>query len=95
MEARMESLGTQNHKNPETRTLEKKTTSRDRKKQVHGHLGGGSANARFSIKSHNHPRNRPYRPLGLQNECPGLKNDRPGLKNDRKINNFADKKQDS
>ena len=32
MEARMESLGTLNHKNPETRTLGKKTTSRDRKK---------------------------------------------------------------
>ena len=65
MEARMESLGTQNHTNPETRTLEKKATSRDRKKWVHGHLGGGSANALFSIKSHNHPRNRPYRPPGL------------------------------
>jgi hypothetical protein len=95
MEARMESLGTQNHKNPETRTLEKKATSRDRKKWVHGHLGGGSANAFFSIKSYNHPRNRPYRPPSLQNDRLGLKNDRPDLKNNRKIDHFADKNQDS
>ena len=95
MEARMESLGTQNHKNPETRTLEKKATSRDRKKWVHGHLGGGSANALFSIKSHHHPRNRPYSAPGLQNDRPGFKNDCPGLKNDRQIVHFAGKKQDS
>jgi hypothetical protein len=50
MEAKIESLGSQNYKKPETRTLEKTVTSRDRKKWVHGHLGGGSSNALFSIK---------------------------------------------
>jgi hypothetical protein len=50
MEAKMESLGNQKHKNPETGTLKKTATSRDRRKWVHGHLGGGSSNALFSIK---------------------------------------------
>ena len=56
---------------------------------------GGSANSRFLIKSHNHPRNRPYRLPGLQNERPGLKNERPGVKNHRKFDYFASKKQAS
>ena len=94
MEAKMESLGTQNHKNPETRTLEKKKHLA-RPQKVHGHLRGGSANALFSIKSHHHLRNRLYGAPGLQNDRPGPKNDRPGLKNDRKFDHFADKNQDS
>ena len=95
MKARMESLGNQNHNNPETRTLEKKTTSRDRKKWVHGHLGGGVRERTFFNKNHNNPRNRPYGAPGLQNDRPGFKNDRPGHKNERKFDHFAGKKQDS
>ena len=100
MEARLESLGTQSHKNPQTRTLEEKNTSRDRKK-MGPWTPWGVRERTFFKKSHNHPRNRPYRPpalndrLGLKNDCPGLKNDRSGVKNDRKFNDFADKKQDS
>ena len=92
----MECLGTPNHKNPETRTLKKSATSRDRKKCIFGHRGGwGGIERPFFIKNHNHPRNRPYGAPGFQNDRPGFKNDRPGLKNDRKNDNFADKNQDS
>ena len=91
----MECLGAQNHKNTETRTLKKTATSRDRKKCIFGHRGGGVVERLFFIKNQNSPRNRLYGAPGLQNDRPGLKNDRPGLKNDRKFDNFAYKNQDS
>ena len=50
IEARMECLGTQNHKNPETRTLKKTATSRDRKKCIFRHREGSESNDLFSLK---------------------------------------------
>ena len=95
MEAKMESLGSQKHTNPETRTL-KKNSHLTRPQKVGPWTPWGEVLERtFWDENHNHPRNRPYRAPGLQNYRPGFKNNRPGLKNDRKFDNFPDKKQDS
>ena len=59
MEATMECVGTQNHKNPATRTFTKTATSWDRKKCIFGLLGGVVERSFFN-KNHNNPRNRPY-----------------------------------
>ena len=80
----MESLGTQNHKNPETRTLEKKTLRETAKSGSMDTLGG-VRELTFLIKSEAHPRKRSHRPPGLQNHRSGLKNKRPDLKNDEKL----------
>ena len=95
MLAKMESLGSHKHKNPETRTLEKNSQLMRPQKVGPWTPWGRVCERTFLIKSHNHPRNRPYRPPSLQNDRAGLKNNRPGLKNDRKVYHFANKKQDS
>ena len=46
----MECLGTQNHKNPEMRTLKKTATSRDRKICILGHRGVGVIEGLLSLK---------------------------------------------
>ena len=87
MEARMECLGTQNHKTPETRTLDKKNHLA-RPQEVGPWTPRGVIERTFFDKNHNNPGNRPY-------GAPGLQNDSLGLKNDRQFANFAYTNQDS